>query len=122
MSRALARRHNRSYGGRPGVWEYRPDSDAVWYDDTGTDVFTGASYTGTYLDDEVGRHIARHDPSRVLREVQANRVLLGYLRGELADDETDESARWLLGNLASIWASHPDFRSEWDTEEKHRDR
>jgi Family of unknown function (DUF6221) len=77
---------------------------------------------------EDGRHIARHDPARALREVAAWRRII-----ELADDATDlddqrdsefrvgprdTTAEPYIGDLikravAACWSDHPDYRETW---------
>jgi hypothetical protein len=74
-------------------------------------------------------HIARHDPARVLREVEAKRRILD----EVVDEATsldmsvdndrrvgfrDEASEPYLGDtllrlLANPYVDHPDYRSEW---------
>ena len=49
-------------------------------------------------------HIARHDPSRVLRECAAKRAIIeaaehGYLS--------------YVAPLAAVYSDHPDYREEW---------
>lgn len=51
-------------------------------------------------------HIARHHPSRVLREVEAKRQLLDALA-------PIEKYRWSLRLLALPYADHPDYQQEW---------
>ena len=71
------------------------------------------------------RHIARHDPARVLAECGAKRRIVD-LHGrphECSIYEGDEidNCHWCLDGdecstlrlLAMIYASHPDFREEW---------
>jgi hypothetical protein len=71
-----------------------------------------------------GRHIARHDPARVLREVKAKRRLLKWAQDRLHDFEdfpADEAyhldaievLRIHLPLLAAPYADHPSFRPEW---------
>lgn len=58
-------------------------------------------------------HIARHDPARVLREVEAGRRILarhtmcvqGLHAGPYPCPE--------LADLLYRWADHPDYRPEW---------
>jgi len=64
-------------------------------------------------------HGARHGPLRVLREVAAKRAvvqkcrdLLQVQRGGLHVRRIDVAAA-LIAALASIFAEHPDFDSEW---------
>ena len=80
------------------------------------------------------RHIARHDPARVLREVEATRKILAELpayskqRRGLRDymylpenagyhsghaDGTDDAAYYVLRQLAAVHSDHPDYREEW---------
>jgi hypothetical protein len=54
-------------------------------------------------------HIARHDPARVLREVEAHRRMVEEL-WLVRDSLPVELA---LCALASVYAEHPDFREEW---------
>ena len=57
-------------------------------------------------DGAVAAHIARHDPARVLREVNAMRAILRrYTDGD--------DALWVaVQELTSIWSDHPDYRPE----------
>jgi len=62
-----------------------------------------------FVDDEcLARHIARHDPARVLREVAAKREILA---------EYEAAYRTDLGvaikALAAVDSGHPDYRQEW---------
>src|SRR5260221_6519627 len=75
-------------------------------------------------------HIARHDPARVLREVEAGRKILADLpayskqRRELRDhiylpenagyhsghaDGTDDAAYYVLRRLAAVWCDQADY-------------
>lgn len=69
-------------------------------------------------------HIARHDPARVLREVEAKRELLAWYLRALEFEQrpgspfqvpfaTREVLEKVLRILANAWDSHPDFREEW---------
>lgn len=74
-----------------------------------------------------GGHIVRHDPARVLRDVQAKRALIR--RYKTASDAVESAFGqsrpavklcrahfWVaLRLLAEVWAEHPDFREEWRT-------
>ncbi|WP_406420887.1 DUF6221 family protein [Streptomyces sp. NBC_00842] len=69
------------------------------------------------------RHIARHDPARVLREVEAKRQLLRIHRRYV--DEPDQACLGCAGGivwetscpvvrlLALPYADHPDYREDW---------
>lgn len=77
-------------------------------------------------DEEQAEHIARHDPARVLAESAAKRAIVELHRPieqlwwpeqvpvevcEMCDEE-----RWeceTICALASVYASHPDYREEW---------
>lgn len=60
-------------------------------------------------------HIARHDPARVLADVEAKRRLLAVLDGDPFDALGAEGAYKLLvaKHLAAPYADHPDYRPEW---------
>ncbi|HEY9449871.1 MAG TPA: DUF6221 family protein [Gemmatimonadaceae bacterium] len=67
---------------------------------------------------EEAEHIARHDPARVLRDIEARRELLRV--AERAHDYhqtfTNGFASALEGTLrlfALAYADHPGYRSEW---------
>lgn len=72
------------------------------------------------------RHIARHDPARVLADVAAKRAIVEAYEGaelERGDDPNDETRiadattlRWVVCVLASAYAQHPDYREEWRPE------
>jgi hypothetical protein len=72
---------------------------------------------------EVGEHIARHDPARVLREVDSLRKIVDDLAAVIADDEgmgyySDghsglATAKRTLRLLAAIFSDRPGYREEW---------
>jgi hypothetical protein len=91
---------------------------------------------GEEIEPQDARHIARHDPARVLREVAAKRrILAGHGPGSTIDDSNgkwrDDPANWdapvtlctghewvawpceTVRLLAAIWSDHPDYRAEW---------
>jgi Family of unknown function (DUF6221) len=74
---------------------------------------------------QAARHIARYDPARVLREVEAKRMILAryedcvarqedsdYPQGA-ARDQAREYEDFVLPHLAAAWRDHPDWRQEW---------
>jgi hypothetical protein len=78
--------------------------------------------------EEMVRHVARHDPARVLREVEGKRrIVERWATHEALDRETFEAegehARSLVSLRAAYWdacrelaavhADHPDYRPEW---------
>jgi hypothetical protein len=62
-----------------------------------------AAWNGEPTRTEMAEHIARWDPSTVLRLIERDRRLLGETLGQLADDAADETARWHLDQLAALW-------------------
>ncbi|MER5715748.1 DUF6221 family protein [Streptomyces sp. NPDC002132] len=70
-------------------------------------------------------HIVRHDPARVLREVDAKRRILGEVVPEIdgmesridgewgAGDPTERESSRLLRLLALPYADRPGYREEW---------
>lgn len=69
---------------------------------------------------EAGKHIARHDPARVLADVAAHRAVVALHTGDEDPDcppwgrrpDGSEPCATLLA-LAQPHADHPDFRDEW---------
>ena len=68
------------------------------------------------------RHIARHDPARVLRDVEAKRRILDSYVAEFGEDELNGDvgyspeqwlARQTLRLLALPYADHPDYNPQW---------
>jgi hypothetical protein len=83
-------------------------------------------------DHDAARHIARHDPARVLREVEAMRRIVEMHPPQPTSDGApecrecswyeayegfnDHSEPWpcpTLRTLATIWADHEDYRAGW---------
>lgn len=71
-------------------------------------------------------HIARHDPARVLREVEGGRRLIdryeraiavggtspvGFVHGQ--DDGYRQACLDAISDRAAVYAGHPDYRQEW---------
>lgn len=90
----------------------------------------GSIIAGSYgcgIPDQYGNHVVRHDPARVLRDVEAvRRVLRMYdnavaavAAGSLSarNRAQDETAVEMLGEvlraLAAAHADHPDYREDW---------
>ena len=73
------------------------------------------------LHGENARHIARHDPARVLAECEAKRRILesSSAKATALDRITPgvgavlANAAWDLRNIAAVYADHPDYREEW---------
>ena len=60
----------------------------------------------------------RHDPARVLREVDAKRAIVRECEAvqKLNASTGREPSRfrdWLLRHLAAVYSGHPDYRAEW---------
>lgn len=71
------------------------------------------SYNGLFM----AEHIVRHDPRRVLAEVEGKRRTIDLYEIASASPELDRDA-WLvlkevLALLALPYADHPDYREEW---------
>lgn len=124
---------------REGLNGVSPDEPQTWYLSGGESIYSDPHgvglVTGThgYLGDELGNHIVRHQPSRVLADVDAKRQILddhttmhtvtdGFCfeergpcthAGEAWCDwhGTDGCSTVLL--LALPFAGHPDYREEW---------
>ncbi|NKR75810.1 hypothetical protein GS492_25035 [Rhodococcus hoagii] len=62
-------------------------------------------------------HIARHDPARVLREVEAKRRILD-LAGEISRsgaEFAEQDYRTVTRALAAVYSDHPDYQPHWTT-------
>jgi len=95
----------------------RAAASGPWMSDTGVDA--------------VAKHIARHDPARVLREVAAKRAIVefyieppnGIRTGNIevlsAERESGSAPRVLTVieaialDLAAVWSDHPDYNPAW---------
>lgn len=86
---------------------------------TGEVVAASREGGGVGLEDAV--HIARHNPDRVLREIEAHRSIVAFY--EALNDHpmrSDAAFHWqrlamkqTVRKLARIYADHPDFDPEW---------
>lgn len=108
----------------PGPWHPNAEGDEIVAVDDVT-VADGFALSGRQLRATVD-HIVRHDPARVLREVEAKRQLLQEVWTGMEDfavnieesrDGNDCGAReyrdQLLGILALPYDDHPDFQEAW---------
>lgn len=91
-----------------------PDEEQYWH---GDEVIVYDE--GWPLVDEA-THIARHDPARVLREVEAKRALIESLRSYIQYVETYENGVDADGELAdklkpmaAIYSDHPGYDPKW---------
>lgn len=102
---------NRHTGKQEWVVIGRTGSQAVTTGEVGVGWMAGLPHDGT--------HIARHDPGRALREVEADRELLA--RYEIARKALPGRYKdGFLGALEQVleirthrFSDHPDFRPEW---------
>ncbi|MFE9335259.1 DUF6221 family protein [Streptomyces sp. NPDC007063] len=85
---------------RKAADDWEPDPDA-------------SAWMGTEFD--VTPHVLRHDPARVLAEVEAKRrILRWHLDEECCSVCLDDVEGCpLFRALAMPYASHPDYREEW---------
>jgi hypothetical protein len=71
------------------------------------------SYEGLFM----AEHIVRHDPARVLTEVESKRRTIDLYEIAGTSPELDRDAWLVLSEtvklLALPYASHPDYREEW---------
>lgn len=59
------------------------------------------------------RHIARHDPARVLRQTPVLRAVVELIEGMVSATQQSGAEDAVLYPLAEIWSEHPDYRDEW---------
>jgi hypothetical protein len=78
----------------PGVWD-----ECLWKADT------PGRYTRE-MSEHCAHHVARHDPARVLREVEAKRQIIDLVAGAYAGYS-------VLPRLALPYADRPGYREEW---------
>ncbi len=92
----------------------KPGDSAVW-------VTCDSEGLSAAVEEEQAVHIARHDPARVLREVEAKRRIIAEYEAAAADaDPEDDADRALLSSLRGVlkalalpYAEHPEYRAEW---------
>lgn len=116
------------YGPHPELSEWQYAGDEVEY--VSTPEMLAHKYPQTYyvtmdsegltpsVGEQVGPHIARHDPVRVLREVAAKRTII--TEHCVGSDPCDAHDAWYesipcdtVRALAAIYADHPDFDPTW---------
>ncbi|WP_230536451.1 DUF6221 family protein [Streptomyces sp. OUCMDZ-3434] len=79
------------------------------------------SKAGAEMDASLAAHIARHDPARVLAEVEAKRRIVrahekwceGRCEAKYPEGGFDAAHYWSVKSLAAAYADHPDYREEW---------
>ena len=87
-------------------WVPSPEGDAGIWDSDGT---PRVKFVWAQERD----HIVRHDPARVLREVEAKRRIIGRIDSHATVMGWDEVHGDLLRALALPYNDHPDYRPEW---------
>jgi hypothetical protein len=112
-------------GGKPeigtvGQWNaYLEGGDDGW----AVEHDAGGKGCGIIGDRAIAEHIARHDPARVLRDVETDRRLIAAWKETLdvppANEQVDQTSHRLALELslklrAAVWSDHPDYReTEW---------
>lgn len=92
-----------------------------------------ADLTAAHNKDERVVHIARHDPARVLRQVQAHRALLEDHSDRHVCEDTMAGPTWnwdadgkceivadpcrVLRAILEIWSDHPDYDAKWSEDQ-----
>jgi len=69
----------------------------------------------------IAEHIVRHDPARVLREVEATRRLIrahakwceGRCEAKFPEGGFDAAHFWNIKVRAEVYADHPGYRDDW---------
>jgi hypothetical protein len=75
-------------------------------DDLGLVGSTGGRYAA--------EHIARHDPARALREVEAGRKLMAeHASNDEFSDAYDSGLQFAVLLLAAVYSDHPDYDPAW---------
>ena len=103
----------------PGPWHVNAESDEVLAADDVT-VAEGFALSGQQLR-ATTEHVARHDPARVLREVESKRGILrahakwcqGECEAKYPGGGFDAAHYWSIKSLAAAYDDHPDYRDEW---------
>ncbi|MFF5421815.1 DUF6221 family protein [Streptomyces misionensis] len=103
----------------PGPWHPDEEHDEVLAVDDIV-VAEGFALSGRQLRATVD-HIARHDPARVLAEVESKRLILADYQRYAAErrsmmggwDSLSPEDSPILTALASVYANHPDYRDTW---------
>lgn len=63
--------------------------------------------------DERARHIARHDPIRVLQQAPVLLAVVELIEGMASVTQQIDAESAVLYPLAAIWDQHPDYREDW---------
>ncbi|WP_405549706.1 DUF6221 family protein [Streptomyces microflavus] len=116
--------HAATWDDQSGTWTARPPRASyerytvVDYCDDGVVAVTPENADA----DGVGQHVARHDPDRVLREVEAKRHILDSHIPDAASADEQINEEWRSGSaladdllrlLALPYVDHPDYKDAW---------
>jgi Family of unknown function (DUF6221) len=85
-------------------------------DDEEADIFIAdiVVYDEGRPSEEEFEHIARHDPARVLREVEAKRKILAeYVAYTESYVTQARQLEFSIACLAAVYSDHPDYDPEW---------
>lgn len=91
-----------------------PDDDGTWTNDESGNVSgkTMAIYADDH-DQRHGEHITRHDPARVLADVDAKRRMVDECAVTIRQGLSVGLAETMLAMLALPYAGRPGFKDEW---------
>ena len=101
-------------GGAPGGYEY--ETEVVEAEHFGECGCRSACHLELKVSERDRAHIARHDPARVLRQVEAGRQIIAeaaYYLDTCGDEDVQVHATHTLESLAAIYRDHEDYREEW---------
>jgi len=108
----------------PHEWHTGPGDDPDWEDESTVYMWPPEFHTPyeqdkhwrglTASNPALAAHIARHDPARVLREVEAKRRIVERYAWLREHGDTGDAA-WVLPLLAAPYSNHADFRPEWSS-------
>jgi hypothetical protein len=108
----------------PHDWRTGPGDDPDWEDESTVYMWPPEFHT-PYEEDKHWRglttyspalaaFIARHDPARVLRGVEAQRRIVERYAWLREHGDTGDAA-WVLPLLAAAYSDHPDYQERWRT-------
>ncbi|MFI2650191.1 DUF6221 family protein [Micromonospora fulviviridis] len=92
-----------------------PEDKGITFEYTADDFHEGEAQARLAADTRANQeHIARHDPERVLAEVEAKRRILDECEWRIVDfDPGHGCAQQVLAFLALPFADRPGYRAEW---------
>jgi hypothetical protein len=66
-----------------------------------------------YVYDDNQEHIARHDPARVLREIEAKRRIIADFEDESTPLGETRGLSGAIMHLTAVYDTHPDYQGKW---------